>query len=105
MRWWLTPQENPRGPVVMPQWVRARSDAQWGCLGSDSFMDVPPMLDLIGIWDIWRPGRRLVLLVVFPDIPQQFKMWEGTVSCLGSHCYQGVAPRFSRQTICIEMIN
>lgn len=30
----------------MPQWVRARSDTQWGCLGSDLFMDVPPMLDL-----------------------------------------------------------
>ena len=61
--WRQKPQDNPRGPVSMPYWVRAKFHLWWGFHGWDLVRHDPQMLDQIGIWGTWRPGPCLELFV------------------------------------------
>ena len=40
----------------------------WGLHGSDLLQHVLQMLDLIGIWGIWRPGRHTGLFIMFLEL-------------------------------------
>ena len=81
---------SDRGPFSVPWQLRAVSDSQWDLHWWDLCQDDPWMLDLIRLWEIWRPDDNLSSLVPLAILEPFFAVCQDALSYLGCHCHQGM---------------